>query len=311
MREIFLNITNEYIKQSSRFGGVQGAGNVTALILNFDESWDGFAKTLTWFNAEGRDPVHQVLTLDKALDQSYRIYRVNIPKEPLALWGACNLGIEGYKDSAIAKSITVEFEVEPCLDTAEAVESQDPSPTIAQQLQEEIEGIKYGITRAVDNSAQALDLSEKNASDIEVLKQSGGSKGEAGEDGFSPIANVTQTSTGATITITDKSGTTTATVTNGTNGSNGANGKDGEDGKDGKDGRGIKSVARTSGNGSAGTTDTYTITYTDNTTSTFTVYNGANGKTPVKGTDYFTTADINEIVNAVYAKIADGNGVAY
>lgn len=38
---------------------------------------------------------------------------------------------------------------------------------------------------------------------------------------------------------------------------------------------------------------------------------GADGKTPVKGTDYFTTSDINEIVNAVYAKVADGNGVAY
>lgn len=46
---------------------------------------------------------------------------------------------------------------------------------------------------------------------------------------------------------------------------------------DGKDGRGVKSITRTAGNGAAGTTDTYTITYTDNTTSTFSVYNGKNG----------------------------------
>lgn len=38
---------------------------------------------------------------------------------------------------------------------------------------------------------------------------------------------------------------------------------------------------------------------------------GKDGKTPVKGTDYFIEADINEIVNAVYTKVADGNGVAY
>lgn len=38
---------------------------------------------------------------------------------------------------------------------------------------------------------------------------------------------------------------------------------------------------------------------------------GADGYTPVKGTDYFTDADIAEIVNAVYAKVANGNGVAY
>lgn len=46
----------------------------------------------------------------------------------------------------------------------------------------------------------------------------------------------------------------------------------------GEDGRGIVSIKRTSGNGAAGTTDTYTITYSDTTTSTFSVYNGADGK---------------------------------
>lgn len=40
----------------------------------------------------------------------------------------------------------------------------------------------------------------------------------SGASGFSPIAKVTQTGNGAVITITDKSGTTTATVTNGADG---------------------------------------------------------------------------------------------
>jgi len=60
---------------------------------------------------------------------------------------------------------------------------------------------------------------------------------------------------------------------------------------DGEDGRGIVSVTRTSGTGAAGTTDTYTITYTDGSTSTFQVRNGDNGKTPVAGVDYYTDAD--------------------
>lgn len=46
----------------------------------------------------------------------------------------------------------------------------------------------------------------------------------------------------------------------------------------GQNGRGIQSIARTSGTGAAGTTDTYTITYTDGTTSTLTVYNGRDGE---------------------------------
>lgn len=50
---------------------------------------------------------------------------------------------------------------------------------------------------------------------------------ENGEDGFSPIATVEQTETGAVITITDKDGTTTATITNGKDGADGQPGTDG------------------------------------------------------------------------------------
>lgn len=48
-------------------------------------------------------------------------------------------------------------------------------------------------------------------------------------------------------------------------------------------GKGIVSVARTSGDGSEGTLDTYTITYNDSTTSTYDVYNGADGNTWLTG----------------------------
>ena len=51
--------------------------------------------------------------------------------------------------------------------------------------------------------------------------------GGYGEDGFSPIANVTQTASGAVISITDKSGTTTATITNGKDGAKGEKGDTG------------------------------------------------------------------------------------
>lgn len=53
----------------------------------------------------------------------------------------------------------------------------------------------------------------------------------------------------------------------------------------GDDGRGIVSIIRTSGNGAAGSTDTYTITYSDTTTSTFHVYNGKDGAAGAKGAD--------------------------
>lgn len=63
----------------------------------------------------------------------------------------------------------------------------------------------------------------------------------------------------------------------GPSGPAGATGPQGSAGSNGSDGRGIASIVRTSGTGAAGTTDTYTITYSDASTSTFAVYNGANG----------------------------------
>lgn len=68
----------------------------------------------------------------------------------------------------------------------------------------------------------------------------------------------------------------------------------------GKDGTGIASIARTSGNGAAGTTDTYTITYTDDTTSTYDVYNGKDGEKGDKGDPYtLTDADKSSIAASV------------
>lgn len=48
----------------------------------------------------------------------------------------------------------------------------------------------------------------------------------------------------------------------------------GEKGEIGAEGRGIKSLVKTSGDGSSGTIDTYTITLTDDTTTEFKIYNG-------------------------------------
>ena len=89
-----------------------------------------------------------------------------------------------------------------------------------------------------------------------------------------------------TITYTDGS-TSTFTITNGADGENGKNGIDGKDGINGEDGNngasgsvgadgnGIVSVELTS---SEGLVDTYTITFTNGETTTFTVTNGKNGE---------------------------------
>lgn len=82
-----------------------------------------------------------------------------------------------------------------------------------------------------------------------------GPKGETGEQGLQGIQGI-----------------------QGDIGPQGEQGIQGIQGETGDTGRGITSVIRTNGNGSPGTIDTYTITYSDSTTSTFQVYNGADGQ---------------------------------
>ena len=70
-----------------------------------------------------------------------------------------------------------------------------------------------------------------------ALAELKGADGAPGADGYSPTASVEQSTDGAKITITDKSGTTEAQVLNGKDGQNGADGQPGRDGTDGAPGR--------------------------------------------------------------------------
>ena len=56
-----------------------------------------------------------------------------------------------------------------------------------------------------------------------------GATGQPGQDGYSPTASVSKSGSTATISITDKNGTTTATVSDGEDGAAGQDGADGQD----------------------------------------------------------------------------------
>ena len=92
-----------------------------------------------------------------------------------------------------------------------------------------------------------------------------GEKGEDGKDGESP-----------TITISDDG----YWVINGVKSNVKATGQKGEDGQKGKDGVSIQNIEKTSTSGSV---DTYTITYSDGSTSTFKVTNGVDGNQGIQG----------------------------
>ncbi len=105
-----------------------------------------------------------------------------------------------------------------------------------------------------------------------------GEPGKDGQDGHSPE-----------ITIGENGnwyidGVDTGVSAEGTKGETGEPGKDGQDGvdgEDGKDGISVVSITLTSTNGNL---DTYTILFSDNTTTTFTVTNGKDGVDGAQGT---------------------------
>lgn len=80
-------------------------------------------------------------------------------------------------------------------------------------------------------------------------------------------------------------------------------------------GVGIKSVAQTTTSTADDGNNVITVTLTDGTKSTFKVQNGSKGsagKTPAKGTDYWTEADKAEMVSDVIAALPvyDGSVVS-
>lgn len=118
---------------------------------------------------------------------------------------------------------------------------------------------------------------EDNAGNVETdtMDVMDGADGQAGV-GISTIAYKEEDAQGNYVyTITLTSGSTyDITCPRGPQGVPGADGQDGADGADGAPGNGIVSITKTA---TAGLVDTYTITYTNGTTSTFTVTNGQDG----------------------------------
>ena len=89
---------------------------------------------------------------------------------------------------------------------------------------------------AAEAASDAADSATAVANAIQAAAQRGDYDGADGADGFSPTATITQTAEGATITITDKSGTTTANVSKGVKGDKGDTGDTGPQGPKGDTG---------------------------------------------------------------------------
>ena len=107
-----------------------------------------------------------------------------------------------------------------------------------------------------------------------------GAAGNNGTDGVSPVVSTVSAGDSTTVTITDANGSHTFVVHNGAQGVQGPTGPAGSTGLTGPAGNGIANIT---GPVTSGLNDTYTIHFTDGTTYTYTVKNGAAGSTGPAG----------------------------
>ena len=116
-------------------------------------------------------------------------------------------------------------------------------------------------------------------------------RGDKGEKGFTPSVDIVETSTGATVTVTDESGTTTANIKNGAKGDKGDVGE-----------KGFSPIAKVTKDAKSAT-----ITVQDETgTTTATVNDGFSPVTKVEATDTGATITVTDASGTTTANIQNG-----
>ena len=142
-RIINVKVGGNYLSKDNKNAGVRGEGNVTKLRITFDEGWKGYAKTVTFFDALGGNPVKRIETVDLIEDitTDALTYITPIPQEPLAIAGEMTFVIDGYLDGKRQRSIADKLIVKDAPNTDTAGEPTDPTPTEPEQWQAQVDKI--------------------------------------------------------------------------------------------------------------------------------------------------------------------------
>lgn len=168
-RIIDVKVNGDYLSMDRRKAGNQHEANITRLRIHFDPNWDGLAKTVTFWDANGNHPVKRTLTADRLEDaaKDIRVYLCPIPGEALAESGMMTFTIDGYRDGVRQRTAGAELEVEESPYEESAGEPADPTPSQAEQLQVQIDTILQDMQEQADRAVVAATAAEqaKNAAE--------------------------------------------------------------------------------------------------------------------------------------------------
>lgn len=155
-RLINITVKGTHLSKDSNRAGVRGEANVTRLRISFDDGWKGFAKKVTFWDALGKNPVTIPLTADMLEDiaSSTCTYLCPIPGEALTEGGTLTFIVDGYTDGKRQRSVSDELEVIPAPLTEGSGDAQDPTPSEAERLQAQIDGILDVIANEVTGASE-------------------------------------------------------------------------------------------------------------------------------------------------------------
>lgn len=170
-RLIEVKVGGSHLWKDSNLAGVQYEANITHLRISFDEGWDGYAKTITFFNAKGRNPVKRTLTADllENLNESIRIYICPIPGEAMTEAGDMSFVIDGYIDETRQRTVEDTLKVLPARDTGGAEDPVPPTPSQYEQLQSQIDRILDDMKGESSKAEDAADKAEQSLQQVTNL----------------------------------------------------------------------------------------------------------------------------------------------
>ena len=182
---------NSIVKDSSS-AGAQYEANSTKLRITFSENWDGYGKTITFWNALGENPVNIQLGTNLLEDimTSQNIYIVPIPGEAMTEAGENTFVIQGYIDGVIKRTVGGKLKVSPSPMASDADIPSDVTPSEMEQLRAEIDAVVDDIV-TVKKAVDEVDVLLENAENLVFEAETSAIEAEAAQEA---IENMTVSS---------------------------------------------------------------------------------------------------------------------
>lgn len=177
MREIPIQVTDEYVRGAGVAVGAAGSHDDVALRISFSPMWTGTARSIVWLDAAGENPTTTQLGTGLLAEGKTEVYLVPIPAEPKALPGEMTMTIKGAtvsggKETAATLTAAARFRVLESAWDPDAEESADITPTQAEQLRSEIDAVKADIVvvRGVAAAEEERKVTEEARGKAESLR---------------------------------------------------------------------------------------------------------------------------------------------